>query len=868
MERGIICSAPDVAALKRDTGFAILPQLPIDAQLPALTAALRARSNLVLVAEPGAGKTTRVPRALLDAGFAQDGEILVLQPRRIATRMAARRVAAELGEEVGGTVGYQVRFEQAASARTRIRFVTEGILTRRLVDDPVLRKVAVVILDEFHERHLHADLGLALLRKLQRARRPELRLVVMSATLAAEPLAAFLDAEVMQVAGRPYPVAIEHAERPSETPLEQRVAQALRGLLQGGLEGDVLVFLPGAAEIRRAQEACQNVVRDANMELAVLHGDLPAREQDRAVTPGPRRKLILSTNVAETSLTIEGVRAVIDSGLARVAGHSPFSGLPTLGTAPISRASAAQRAGRAGRLGPGRCVRLYTKHDHDSRPEHDPPEIVREDLAETRLSIAASGFSLPASDWLEPPPEAAWRAAHELLTGLGALSEQGALTDLGRKMASKPVHPRLSRLVFEAQARGAGESACLLAAMLGERDVLLSARTRFERQGADVQVGRSDLVHRLELIEAVGDDRNGGRLRAHGLDQGAVSASLRARERLVRLFDARDDYALDDLQREQALEIATCAGFFDRVARRRTKGAHAVVFARGGAATLADSSVVREAEYLVVVDAREAKGKRGDVVAYLASAIEPEWLLELFPERIRDQTDLTFDKKTERVTALQVLSYDGMLLDSAAHADVTGPEVTQKLVAAAQEHGLGKFFDLEAVSELRERALFASKVDPRVSPLPEDVLERALTAAAEGKKSFAELRKEPLFEYVLAELPEGLRGKLHTLAPEHVSLPQGRRLRVHYERDKPPWVESRLQDFFGMKQGPRCGELPIVLHLLAPNQRPVQVTTDLAGFWQRHYPDIRRELMRRYPRHAWPEDPVNASPPPPKPPRR
>lgn len=845
----------------------MLPQLPIDAHLPALTAALRARPNLVLVAEPGAGKTTRVPRALLNAGFARDGEILVLQPRRIATRMAARRVAAELGEDVGGTVGYQVRFEQASSARTRIRFVTEGILTRRLVDDPGLRNVALVILDEFHERHLHADLGLALLRKLQRERRPELRLVVMSATLAAEPLAAYLGADVMQVAGRPYPVTIEYSERNSDAQLEQRVAQALRGLVSSGLDGDVLVFLPGAAEIRRAQEACQNVVREADMDLAVLHGDLPAREQDRAVTPGPRRKLILSTNVAETSLTIEGVRAVIDSGLARVAGHSPFSGLPTLGTAPISRASAAQRAGRAGRLGPGRCVRLYGKHDHDARPEHDAAEIAREDLAETRLSIAASGFELQADDWFEPPPEAAWRAALELLAGLGALNEQGALTELGRRMASKPIHPRLSRLVFEAQARGAGESACLIAAMLGERDVLLSARTRFDRRDADAQVGRSDLVHRLELIEAVGDDRNGGRLRAHGLDQGAVSASVRTSERLQRLFDARDDYALDDLQREEALLMATCAGFFDRVAKRRAAQSGSVVFARGGSATMAETSVVRDAEYLVVVDAREAKGKSRDVVAYLASAIEPEWLLELFPERIRDQTNLQFDKKTERVTALQVLSYEGLVLDSAAHADVTGPEVTQKLVAAAQEHGLDEFFDLDKVSELRERSLFAAKVDKRLSPLPDDVLVQALTSAAEGKKSFAELRQQDLWDYVLAQLPDAMRIKLPTLAPEHVSLPQGRRLRVHYERDKPPWVESRLQDFFGMKVGPMCGDQPIVLHLLAPNQRPVQVTTDLAGFWQRHYPDIRRELMRRYPRHAWPEDPVHASPPPPKPPR-
>ncbi|MEY4578635.1 MAG: hypothetical protein RL701_3338, partial [Pseudomonadota bacterium] len=640
-----------------------LTPLPIDAHLPAIVAALREHSNLVLVAEPGAGKTTRVPRALLDAGFAEQGEILVLQPRRIATRLAARRVAQELGEEPGGVIGYQVRFESASSARTRVRFVTEGILTRLLVDDPQLRKVAVVVLDEFHERHLHADLGLALLRKLQRERRSELRIVVMSATLAAEPLAVFLGAQVMHVAGRPYPVQIEFAAKASDAPLEQRVAQALRGLLKSGLDGDVLTFLPGAAEIRRAQEACQEIVREANMDLALLHGDLPPREQDRAVEQGPRRKLILSTNVAETSLTIEGVRVVIDGGLARVAGHSPFSGLPTLNTLPISRASAAQRAGRAGRTAPGRCVRLYTKPEHDSRPEHDAPEIAREDLAETCLSVAASGFRMERADWFEPPPAAAWQAAQELLSGLGALSEAGALTDLGRRMASKPLHPRLSRMVFEAQARGAGAAACLLAAMLQERDVLLSARTRFDRRDNDTQVGRSDLVHRLELIEALGDDRNPGRARGYGLDPGAVAGSVRTAERLRRLFgDAYDDHKLDDVAREDALLMATCAAFFDRVAKRRSGQSSTVVFARGGSAALADSCVVREAEYLVVVDAREGKGKTREASAYLASAIEPEWLLELFPERIRDETALSFDRKTERVTAVQVLSYDGLTL--------------------------------------------------------------------------------------------------------------------------------------------------------------------------------------------------------------
>jgi ATP-dependent helicase HrpB len=836
-------------------------ELPIDAHMPAIVAALRARPNLVLVAEPGAGKTTRLPRALLEAGFAESGEILVLEPRRIATRMAARRVAWELGEEVGGRIGYQVRFEQASSARTRVRFLTEGILTRRLVDDPQLRGVSTVVLDEFHERHLHADLGLALLRKLQNSSRPELRIVVMSATLAAAPLAKFLDAPVIEVPGRPYPVRIEYAEPASaEQRLEQRVAAALRRLLRDGLSGDVLVFLPGAAEIRRAQEACQPIAREAGLEIALLHGDLPAKDQDRAIERSARRKLILSTNVAETSLTIEGVTVVIDSGLARVAGHSPFSGLPTLSTAPISRSSATQRAGRAGRTGPGLCVRLYSKHDHDTRPEHAAPEIAREDLADTLLASVASGLALANADWFEPPPTAAWQAARELLQGLGALDAADRLSARGRVMADKPLHPRLSRLVLEAQARGAGASGCLLAALLGERDVLLSARSRFDggRQHSH-DSGRSDLVHRFELIESLGDDLNPSRLRAHDLDAGAVSASLRMRDRLLRLFDdAFDDRALNDLQLEEALLMATCAAFFDRVAKRRSARGE-LVFARGGSASVAETSVVRDAEYVVVVDAREQKGR--GVSAYLISAIEPEWLLELFPERVRDQTVLSFDRKTERVEAVQTLAYEGLVLDQVSRADVTGPEVTQLLVDVAKERGLAELFDVDAVATLRERTLFAASIDPTLQALPEDVMLNALRHAAEGKKSLSELRALPLFDYVRAELAPNLAAKLSSLAPESVELPSGRRLRVHYQRDKPPFVESRLQDFFGMKEGPKFGNRPVVLHLLAPNQRAVQVTTDLAGFWQKHYPEVRRELMRRYPRHAWPDDPANAVPP-------
>ncbi len=426
--------------------------LPIDPLLPELVAALREGPSVVVEAPPGAGKTTRVPRAIHEAGLAGGREVVVLEPRRLAARLAARRVAAELGERAGETVGWQVRFEEVASPRTRIRYVTEGLLGRRLLSDPSLPGVGAVVLDEFHERHLQGDLALALLRRLQRTSRPDLRIVAMSATLDAAPVAAYLGAPSLRSEGRLHELGVEHlspeeAARPDR--LEEQVARAVRRLLREQPAGDVLVFLPGAAEIRRAREALAAAADRDGVDLLPLHGDLPPDEQDRAVRPGPRRKVILSTNVAESSVTIEGVAAVVDSGLARVASHSPWSGLPTLEVRRISRASAAQRAGRAGRTGPGRVLRLFTRHDHDSRPEYDVPEVLREDLAETVLALASLG-ALDGFPWFEPPPPAALEAARALLLRLGAIDGRGAPTETGRAMLRVPGHPRQARLLVEA----------------------------------------------------------------------------------------------------------------------------------------------------------------------------------------------------------------------------------------------------------------------------------------------------------------------------------------------------------------------------------------------------------------------------------
>jgi ATP-dependent helicase HrpB len=509
--------------------------LPIDPLLPAVCDALRRAPSLVLEAPPGAGKTTRVPRALLDAGFAASGEILVLEPRRLAARLAARRVAEELGEEVGRTVGYQMRFEDVSSAETRIRFVTEGTLTRRLLRDRELRGVAVVLLDELHERHLDGDVALALLRRLQNGARPDLRLAAMSATLDAAPVAAFLgDAPILRSEGRLFDVALEHVARADDRPLEAQVASAVRRLVDEGLDGDVLVFLPGALEIRRAAESCARIAREADLLVLPLHGSLPPAEQDRAVRPADRRKVILSTNVAETSVTIDGVVAVVDSGLARIAAHAPWSGLPTLKVARIARASAAQRAGRAGRTRPGRCLRLYTSGDLAARPEHETPEVARADLAEAVLALAAAGVrDLSAFGWLTAPPTASLDAALGLLGRLSAI-EGGAVTATGERILRFPAHPRLGRILVEAERRGIAADACAVVAILGERDLATGGRgARDARHRSDVL----DALSRFDEAEAASFQPD--RLRWLGIDAGRAQAVERVRKQLARLVDKR-----------------------------------------------------------------------------------------------------------------------------------------------------------------------------------------------------------------------------------------------------------------------------------------------------------------------------------------
>ncbi len=731
-------------------------KLPIDALLPEIVAALRREKYLVIEAPPGAGKTTRIPPALL---LIARGEIIVLEPRRLAARMAARRVASELGERLGETVGYQVRFEDVSGPRTRIRFVTEGVLTRRLMSDPKLRGVDIVILDEFHERHLDSDLALALLKRL------DVRVLVMSATLDAAPIAKFLvNCPVLRSEGKLFDLKIEYTPH-SAAALEDQVAMAVHRL--GNLDGDVLVFLPGAAEIRRAARALER----SNLLVVPLHGDLSPEEQDRAVTRADRRKVILSTNVAESSITIEGVTAVIDSGLARVAADSPWTGLASLDVKRISQASATQRAGRAGRTAPGRVIRLYTAEDFHRRPPADAPEILRRELSQVVLQLRA--MKIEQLEWLEAPPEAALAAANKLLDML----------DADPAMADLPLPPRLAKLVIEAARRGVPEKGCSVAAVLsaGER-------------------GSSDL---LALAESDWQPQ-----------------TRRVFDQLRRLVPGRDRTRDDS-----AVLQAILAAFPDRVARRRRDE---LLLSQGGSARMPDC----RHEFLVAVDIEDRRDK-GLPLVRLAAPIEPEWLLD----RAISRTTLDWNRAAERVEQVSALVYEQLTIEETRAPATPSDEVSKLLAMKALDVDIGRFVEREALAQLLARAAFAGiEIDVAAT----------LTSLCRGRTSFAEI----------VDLLAALRpARIDQFAPERLKLPGGRDVKVHYEAGKPPWIASRLQDFFGVRETPRIGSTPVVMHLLAPNKRPVQVTSDLKGFWERLYPQVRRELSRRYPKHKWPERP-------------
>jgi ATP-dependent helicase HrpB len=843
--------------------------LPIDELTAEISRRALEAGALVLEAPPGAGKTTRVPWALLQA-LGDEGKVIVTEPRRLAARLAAERVAKERGQRVGDLVGYAVRHEEVSGPNTRLSYVTEGILLRRLLVDPELSGVRAVVLDEFHERHLETDLLLALLSR-RRDERRDLLLVVMSATLDAGPVAAFLrDAPRVTSEGRSFPVTVEHLARPDDRPLEKQVTSAVRACLDRDDAGNVLVFLPGAAEIRRAGEALEALGKERRIAVLPLHGDLTVAEQARAVEPSRERKVVLSTNVAESSLTIAGVSSVVDSGLARMASHSAWTGLSTLKIEKVSRASARQRAGRAGRTRDGHVLRLYTQGDFQTRPEFDAPAVARSDLSDAVLMLAAAGVRAGEVRWLTAPPEQSLTAATSLLVELGALDAEGNLTKIGRRMLELPLHPRLSRLVVEGERRGVGGDAALVAATIGERDIRVAARAnvggRRSSRGDGVS-GPSDPLELLERFEEAESARfDAHRLRAMGLDPRAVDAVDRSQRQLGRLVRREVPAPQSPELNQRALLSCILAAFPDRVARRRRRGERDLVLANGKLARLSEDSVVHDAPLLVAIDAEERTG-HGTIVRS-ASQVDENLLFELYPERLAMSDELVFTTSSERVERVSSMRWGALLLEETRTLAAPSEESQAILFRAARTES-ARFLRSENALSLAARVALLGEHFPNAgfTSDPLVALEQALFAACASAVSFAELDRAELTTLFVAGLTAEQRRLLERETPERVQLGSGRSVPVRYEAGKPPFIESRLQDFFGAAEGPRIvgGRVPLTLHLLAPNQRAVQVTTDLAGFWQRHYPTIRRELMRRYPRHAWPEDGRTAAPPAPKP---
>jgi ATP-dependent helicase HrpB len=853
--------------------------LPIDPLLPEIAVKLREAPNLVIEAPPGAGKTTRVPPALLE-DFASAGELVVLQPRRLPARLAAMRVADELGEEVGQTAGYTVRFEDKSGPRTRIRFMTEGLLLRKLLAEPVLPGVSLVVLDEFHERHLATDLALALLARLQKTARPELRLVVMSATLDSAPVREFLgNCPQVRSEGRAFPVDIAHTSDDDERPLSDRITSEVRRLLQDDVQGDILVFLPGAGDIRRTAEALGPLAQAKDLLVLPLHGDLSPTEQKRAVTPASKRKVILSTNVAETSVTIEGVGVVIDSGLARIASHSPWSGLPKLAVAKISQASAIQRAGRAGRTGPGRAIRLYPRHDFDGRRPFEVPEIARLDLSEALLTLAALGIpDVHRFDWFEAPGAAALEASGALLRKLSAIDAQGTLTEIGRRMLAFPVHPRLARLLVEAERRQVGDEAAALAGILSEGDISDESRATFGGPGAHLRrVESADVLERLDRFSEARRARfDRARLRALAVDARAAESVEKARRQLAGLLGR--DQRSSRMPRpntpeaiDAALAMALLTAFPDRVMRRRSPGASQAVLASGGAAEVGPQP---PDDLLVAVDAEEQAGRHSGtagrrLVVRLAAGIQADWLLDLVPDGLSESEDLLWNSDSRRVETVARLSYGAVVLDETRRAASPSPEASRLLAEAALANDAASpggmppaLANIQAKLELLRSAF----PEQEVPMLDVNGMRAMVVTACDGLTSLEELAAVPLDDRLRQFLPTSVMALLRNETPDRAQLPGGRQVTIQYEAGKPPWIASRLQDFFGMKTGPSVcrGRVALTLHLLAPNQRAVQVTSDLAGFWTRHYPSIRRELCRRYPKHAWPEDGATATPPPPR----
>jgi ATP-dependent helicase HrpB len=827
---------------------------------------LKAGRRLILSAPTGSGKSTQVPQMLLRHGLLGMGQVVVLQPRRLATRLLAARVAQELGVRLGEEVGYQIRFENVTSAKTKIRFVTEGVLLRQMMDDPELGGVSALVFDEFHERHLYGDITLARALELQERFRPDLNLVVMSATLNVVGLEKYLEpCATLSSAGRVYPVEIEYAAQPGyvdRRPVWEQAAEAFSDYVGSGGEGDVLIFMPGVFEISRTIEAVRHTPAAKGFVLLPLHGELPPRDQDAAVARHGKRKVVVATNVAETSLTIDGVRLVIDSGLARIARYDPDRGINTLLIERVSQSSSDQRAGRAGRTAPGVCMRLWSCEEHGHRPVQELPEIKRLDLAEVVLTLKAAGVDdLRKFRWLESPDERSLARAEGLLHDLGALDKGNSITPMGRKMLAFSLHPRYSRMLLAAQEYGCVYQAALIAALTQGRDLFL------RNCGKDVDSAREDL-----LGEKASSDfwilmrawtyavKNDFRLDAcrkfgiHAVTAGQVGPLL---EQFLRIAGKE---GLDTRPREvsdEALQKCVLMGFSDHVARRLDQGTLRCELVHGRRGMLARESVVQKSPLLVVAEIREieTRGREMDTILSLATAVEADWLRELFPEDIESDLQVQFDSTTKRVQAAEVLKFRGLAL-SARRVEPPPAEAAARLLAEQVVAGNLRLKDWDgSVDQWILRLNLLAKWCPEFAlpPITDDDRRHLIAQLCHGAFGYKDIKERDVKPVVKSWLSAAQHALLDSHAPERLSLPNGRTPKVVYDAGNPPHIALRIQELYDVNQTPKIalGRVPVVVHVLTPGMKPVQVTQDLTSFWKEQYPKIKLELQRRYPKHLW-----------------
>lgn len=838
--------------------------LPIDDVLPDVIAALRRHASLVVRAPTGAGKTSRIPPALLDAGLPERGRILLLEPRRLAARAAAGRMAQERGGQLGAEIGYHVRFDRRFGPTTRILAATPGILLRMLHGDPYFESVGAVLFDEFHERSLDNDLALGMVHLIQQTVRPDLRILVMSATLEVERVSTYLDqCPIVSSEGRLHPVKIHYEPPPGgHRPSTADVARAVARLLNE-TSGDVLVFLPGLYEIRQSAHQLADLAAARDLSVVALHGDLPAEQQDAALLAQSRRKVVLATNVAETSVTVEGITGVVDTGLARVLELDTGLGLDRLRTVPVSRSSADQRAGRAGRMRPGVCLRLWSESSQRARPAQTEPEVLRVDLAGAVLQLMCLGETdMLRFPWLEPPRSEAVFQAQALLQRLGGINRDG-VTELGQTLARLPVHPRLGRLLIEGQRLGEPKRTALAAALLSERDPFV--RGTQPAAGAAHLRSHSDVLDRVEALEEF--ERSGQCATSLGsLHRGAARFVLQARNQL--LHSLRDDSNVPSQRKsnepnsttaDEAVLRSLLAAFPDRVARRREPGSRRGVMVGGRGVLLAPSCHVADAQLFVCVD---VDAGQSEALVRQASAIEREWLPM---DRVTTGVEVTFDAATQKVTARRRQRFEDLLLEESPAPLPEGEETAQVLAAAAAQQ-------LECVLPppdsaaagflLRWRCLRQWRPELGLPALDEAELRELLPWLCARCRSFADLRQADWLGALQGRLNHAQRLAIDREAPEKLQVPSGSQITLRYELGRPPVLAVRIQELFGLRETPHIagGRVPVLLHLLAPNYRPQQVTDDLASFWANTYLQVRKELRARYPKHAWPEDPLSASP--------